>query len=254
MTAPRRFRELVTVHDLEHLATLSSARDLWLNVSERTLYLLQNYACDDILDVSRYAVERGQESYTPLVDESDSDWPLYFETVENAQVELLEETPPVTSYPSTLVVLDTPSATLPSAQWVDIVWSNLIQDSYPGDWQGSPSNYFQPVKPGWYVFEYTFLLNASAAWTLSQKLITVAFTDILNNDLGKRSYQYAYNPGSIYLQVVGVDLFHVYQGTPVKMRAQQNTGSTLTVYSANQNYNRFTIRAVPEVIVDERPV
>lgn len=75
--------------DLGHLAGLSDAPSLLLVVSERTLYLLENLSALDVGDMWRYAVDYAEQQYQPLT-ESDSEFNLYEDVRDLAQLEILE--------------------------------------------------------------------------------------------------------------------------------------------------------------------
>jgi len=78
-----------SIHDLEHIATLSDEACILLCVSERTLYILQNLAVLDVTFSARYATELLDGGFVPVVD-GDPLWPLFEETVERFQVEVID--------------------------------------------------------------------------------------------------------------------------------------------------------------------
>lgn len=77
------------VHSLAHLSTLGDAPNLLLCVSERTLYLLQNFATWEIGNPRSYATAYNSQAYTP-VKEADEQYALFKAVRDNAQLELME--------------------------------------------------------------------------------------------------------------------------------------------------------------------
>lgn len=82
-------RDNLAIHDLVHLGGLSADRTIPLLVSQRTLYLAQNFAAHDILLQRRYAVSYGQGSYQQ-VQEEDDEYGLFLTVVDNFGLEMTE--------------------------------------------------------------------------------------------------------------------------------------------------------------------
>lgn len=79
-------------HSLEHLRALSVDRCNILLVSDRTLYLLHNYAALDCSFSARYIAEADLEHYTPVTESDVVNWELYQAVVLNFQLEVLPMT------------------------------------------------------------------------------------------------------------------------------------------------------------------
>ena len=79
------------IWDLEHLADLSTAPNLFLIVSERTSYVLHNLAALDIWNRYRYALQPPENGiYLPLTDEESAEWALFREVAEDCQTQIVE--------------------------------------------------------------------------------------------------------------------------------------------------------------------
>jgi hypothetical protein len=78
------------VHDLTHLLNLSDERTNLLCVSDRTLYLLQNWAALDVDFSARYAVEFLERGYIPVGAEWPTQWALYREVANNLKLEITD--------------------------------------------------------------------------------------------------------------------------------------------------------------------
>lgn len=87
-TIPRR--ENRSVFDLARLDELSGVPDLFLIVSEQTMYCLMNLVNADITDPRRYATQLLNERYVP-VESDDAEWVLYEEVRERVQLEVYEQ-------------------------------------------------------------------------------------------------------------------------------------------------------------------
>lgn len=111
----RPYRDLTATFDLEHLSELSDQTSLWLNVSPRTLYLLQNIAAEDICNHLRYFVDRTNEGYIPLSDSDSDQFDLYLDVLENAQAEIVETEPP----------------TMPDLQQMSYIRAHCMSGSFP---------------------------------------------------------------------------------------------------------------------------
>jgi hypothetical protein len=79
------------IHDLSTIADLGADRCRILCVSDRTLYLLHNFAADDVTWFGRYAEERLDHGYVKL-ERGSPLWPLFAETVNAFQLEVLDMT------------------------------------------------------------------------------------------------------------------------------------------------------------------
>lgn len=77
------------IHSLEEIESLSSDQCILLCVSERTLYILQNWAGLDVLFTSRYATELLDGGYIPVTEDSGL-FNVYQEAVEAVQVEVID--------------------------------------------------------------------------------------------------------------------------------------------------------------------
>jgi len=75
------------VHSLEELNRLSSERTEFLCVSERTLYIMQNYAGLDVGFPARYAVEKLPDGYRSVIN-TDPWWQLLVDVVDAYQLEV----------------------------------------------------------------------------------------------------------------------------------------------------------------------
>lgn len=64
------------VHDLMHLLSLSEERTHLLCLSERELYVINNWLALDLTFLSRYALVLKNEGYEPLTEESEL-WPVW---------------------------------------------------------------------------------------------------------------------------------------------------------------------------------
>ena len=78
-----------SIHSLPTIQALSSDRAYLVSVSERTLYLLANYASQDVKFPSRYAVGDIGETYTPISPDNEL-YDLFFDTVEQFQIEVTD--------------------------------------------------------------------------------------------------------------------------------------------------------------------
>jgi len=77
------------IHDLEHLAGLSADRTIPLLVSPKVLYLLQNFAGQDVAFECRWAVERQERGYLRLTSD-DAEYPDFLELVHDVGVQTSE--------------------------------------------------------------------------------------------------------------------------------------------------------------------
>jgi hypothetical protein len=80
------------IHSLARLEELSNARCHILCVSERTLYLLHNFASQDVRFRTRYSVEETDFGYEPLSRDSIGLWSLFLDVVNGFQLEVIEMT------------------------------------------------------------------------------------------------------------------------------------------------------------------
>jgi len=78
------------VHDITELATLSGSRCHILCVSERTLYLLANFAALDVGFIKRFSVRRTDHGYEPVGYDDPIYYPLFREIVNAFQLEVQE--------------------------------------------------------------------------------------------------------------------------------------------------------------------
>jgi hypothetical protein len=75
------------IHDLGHLVDLSDARNRLLCVSERSLYIIQNWADMDVGFAARYAIALLDQGYIAVDEGSGEQWSLFISIVENFQME-----------------------------------------------------------------------------------------------------------------------------------------------------------------------
>ena len=76
-----------TIHSLEALEGLSTRRDRVVCLSDRTLYILQNFAALDITFVSRYAAQQTDKGYY-APQSGNPEYELYLAVVNAAQLEI----------------------------------------------------------------------------------------------------------------------------------------------------------------------
>lgn len=75
------------IHDLEHIESLSTARNILLCVSERTHYILQNLAGLDAGFAKRYAIELLEGGYISVTSD-DPAWSVFIDTTEAVELEV----------------------------------------------------------------------------------------------------------------------------------------------------------------------
>ena len=80
-----------SVHSLDHLSTLSDCRSRILCVSDRTLYLLLNYASRDIDFQSRFATNLLENGYL-AVDDDSAEYELWADVVNRFKIEVTDMT------------------------------------------------------------------------------------------------------------------------------------------------------------------
>lgn len=133
-----------SIHDLVHISNLSSDRTNVLCVSDRTLYILQNYAEIDVNFAARYAVEFGKQGYTPVSEKIASYWELFKEVTNNFSLEITDMSCDIVAALNQikdaindLAMIQQSSTSVPVC-CSDVLASRPYYDSDPSS--GSPSN------------------------------------------------------------------------------------------------------------------
>jgi hypothetical protein len=170
---PWPFVQYTSIHDLSKIAELSPSVMNARLLSDRSLYILQNLAAQDVILMDRYAVQFDNNGYY-LVEDSDSEYPDYISASNLVALELSQEM--TLSYPRN------------GTMWHDqaiVVWGNALAhvpsttqryNTYSA--QGPAGNgdsfaqftFLRKGKYNFYVLGLTYLDQAKIDWYIDGTL------------------------------------------------------------------------------------
>jgi hypothetical protein len=215
---------LTAIHDLAHLLGLSTERDLWLNVSERTLYLLHNFAASDIGNWRRYATEFQHEHYTP-VRPSDAEFDLFQDVRDAAELELVEVDPMHTGT-LTDVYKWASGGTLESGVWTEVPYTGGGRDALD-EWQELGGYAFLPAYDGLRLFSASFYLVSSTAWDDRGEELTLALYEDGGDPLKFLERKQIYFAGeALSAFITGSAIVYLEEGQKVRLYGHQTSEAT----------------------------
>jgi len=245
----RRPLARTAIHDLTHLAGLSSEVSLTLRVSERTMYLLSNIAALDITNPQAYALYYNPQAYIP-VTEADEEYELFEDVRDQAQLEILETSPIVSESELTRVEAWTNVGLLTNDTFSLFKYNQEILDTRSEF--DHVNGYFTPDESGSYIVSARILLGSTTAWTAASELLILSMRPTSGSDILVFDRRH-FNVGgvSFYAYAGGCDTISLTGDTQYEFRVYQNSGSNqypIATASLAQTYTRLTINRLPEYV------
>jgi hypothetical protein len=215
--------------------------------------VLQNYAADDVEDMSRYAIEIVQGGYVPLTLETGADYDLFIDVAEQIKSEVMEAEPVTPLYKNSLVVLYDLDQDFTNNTLTRLQWDNVFVE-WEDDWTGPPDYLFSPVKTGYYRFTVDVALGPTSLFDNWSDDVRLYLTDHNDNVLRLLNHR-TYNTGgtSQIFWIHGDVVEHVYNTASVAFALKHTAGGTVSSYNGLTVYWCWaSIQGIPEYIADER--
>lgn len=231
-----RRRPQRAVHDLARLDGLSPTVDKVLLVSDRSLYVLQNYVAQDIDYPSIFSLS-SEDGFYEALDEHDDEVDLYYDVIRHLKAEVYQAECPMEAIEQTWVqAYRNGNITVPDQTYYRVTYNTELEDALD---EFDPSlGVFTPKETGLYQITARLMMDSSTAWSSWAEALILYLGSTVAGTVYKLIDRRPYNTGgaSVNATVGGTITAKLAEGQGVAIQVWQNSGAAQVVWS-NVDWN-----------------